>query len=60
LEYCEYVDDEPKQIPKWAQTTLQEVGEVVGDLVDWRRTRSKFEDPPHALETTKPMIIMHF
>jgi hypothetical protein len=47
-------------MPKWAQTTLQEVGDLVGDPTDQRRMRSQFEDPPHALTTTEPVIPMHF
>jgi hypothetical protein len=31
----------------------------MGYLADQRRTRSKFEDPPHALTTTKPVMSIH-
>jgi hypothetical protein len=31
-------DAEPKQRPKWAKTTLQDAGDIVGDPVDTRRT----------------------
>ena len=45
---------EPEQRPKWAQTTLQYAGDLVGDPTDTRRTRSDFEEPPIALTSTEP------
>jgi hypothetical protein len=47
-------DAEPEKRPKWAKTTLQDVGDLVGDPVDTRRTRSDFEEPPLALTSTEP------
>jgi hypothetical protein len=47
-------------MPKWAQSTLQATGDLVGDPMDLRRMRSQFEEPPHALTTTKLVIPMHF
>jgi hypothetical protein len=52
-------DEEPQQRPKWAQTTLQDAGDLVGDPTDLRRTRSQFEEPPRVLTTTEPMFPMH-
>ena len=45
--------------PKWAQTTLQDVGDLVGDPTDTRRTRYDLEEPPIALTTTEPLPSMH-
>jgi hypothetical protein len=39
---------EPKLRPKWAKTTLQDVGDLVGDPTDTRRTIFDFKDPPLA------------
>jgi hypothetical protein len=50
---------EPEQRPKWAQTTLQDVGDLVGDPDDTRRTQYDFEVPPIALTSTKPFPPMH-
>jgi hypothetical protein len=47
-------------MPKWAHTTLQEAGDLVGVLADQRRMRSHFEDPTHALKTIELVILMHF
>jgi hypothetical protein len=33
-------DDEPHQILKWEQSTIQEACDLVGDLADQRRMRS--------------------
>jgi hypothetical protein len=30
----------PTQLPTWVEKTLQDAGELVGDLTDTRRTRS--------------------
>jgi hypothetical protein len=40
---------ESEQRPKWASTTLQDAGDLIGDPIDTRRTRSDFEEPPFAL-----------
>jgi hypothetical protein len=53
------VDAEPQQRPKWAQTTLQDAGDLVGDAVDTRRIRSDFEEPPIALTATEPLPSRH-
>jgi hypothetical protein len=37
-----YVVAEPEQRPKWAQTTLQAAGDLVGDPTNTRRTRYDF------------------
>jgi hypothetical protein len=52
-------DAEPKLRPKWAKTTLQDVGDLVGDPTDTRRTQSNFEEPPLALTATESMPPMH-
>jgi hypothetical protein len=52
-------DAEPEQRPKWAKTTLQDAGDLVGDPADTRRTRSDFEEPPLALTTTEPLPPRH-
>jgi hypothetical protein len=54
-----HADEEPEKMPKWAQSTLQDAGDLVGDPTDPRRTRSQFEDPPHVLTTTEPMMPLH-
>ena len=51
------VELEPR--PKWAQTTLQDAGDLFGDPVDTRRTRSNFEEPPIALTSTEPFSSRH-
>ena len=50
---------ELEQRPKWAQTTLQDAGDLVGDPNDTRRTRSDFEEPPIALTSTEPFQCKH-
>jgi hypothetical protein len=52
-------DAEPQQRPKWAQTTLQDAGDLVGDSADTRRTRSNFKEPPIALTSTEPFLSKH-
>jgi hypothetical protein len=49
LEDDEHAYDELHQRPKWARSTLQEVGDLVGDPANPRRMRSQFEEPPHAV-----------
>jgi hypothetical protein len=44
---------EPEYRPKWAHTTLQDAGDLVGDPDDTRRTRYNFEEPPISLISTK-------
>jgi hypothetical protein len=54
--------DEPAELekrPKWAHTILQDARDLVGDLVDTRRTRSDFEEPYVALSTTEPFPSRH-
>jgi hypothetical protein len=41
-----YAVAELEQRPKWAQTTLQDARDLVGDPEDTRMTRSDFEEPP--------------
>jgi hypothetical protein len=36
----------PTHFPTWAEKTLQDAGELVDDLADTRRTRSKFFGAP--------------
>jgi hypothetical protein len=50
---------EPEQRPKWAQTSLQDAGDLIGDPADTRRTRSDFEEPPVALTATEPLPSRH-
>jgi hypothetical protein len=50
---------EPETRPKWAQTTLQNAGDLVGDPTNTRRNRSDFEDLPLALTTTEPFPPKH-
>jgi hypothetical protein len=47
-------DVEPEQRSKWAQTTLHDVGDLVGDPTDTRRNQSDFKEPPIALTATEP------
>jgi hypothetical protein len=48
-------DAEIEKRPKWAQTTLQDAWDLIGDPNDTRRTRSDFEEPPLAVATTKTL-----
>ena len=48
-------DADPESRPKWAKTTLQHVGDLVGDPVDTRRNRYDFEEPPLSLIATEWM-----
>jgi hypothetical protein len=45
-------------MPKWAQPTLQEASDLVGDLLD-SRTRSQHEVPSHVFSSFEPAIPMH-
>jgi hypothetical protein len=50
---------ELQQIPKWAQSTLQEVGNLAGDPLDSRRTRSHHADPSHVLRTSNAHALLY-
>jgi hypothetical protein len=45
--------------PKWAKTTLQDAGDLVGDPSDTRRNRSDLEEPPLALISIELMPPKH-
>jgi hypothetical protein len=45
--------------PKWAHTTLQDAGDLIGDPANTRRTQSDFEEPPVALTATEPLPSRH-
>ena len=49
----------PTQLPTWAEKTLQDAGELVGDHVDARRTRSQFFGAPQVLDATEPFLPIH-
>jgi hypothetical protein len=49
----------PTQLPTWAEKTLQDAGELVGDPADTRRTRSHFFGAPQALAATEPLLPIH-
>jgi hypothetical protein len=53
------VDVEPEQRPKWPHTTLQDVGDLVGDPTNTRRNQYGLEEHPIALTTTEPFPSMH-
>jgi hypothetical protein len=48
-----------QQMPKKAQTTLQEVGNLAGNPLDSRRTRSQHEEPSHVFSASEPVMPMH-
>jgi hypothetical protein len=50
---------ELQHMPKWAQSTLQEIGNLAGDPLDLRRTRSHHVDPSHVLSNFEPTMPMH-
>ena len=50
----------PTQLPTWAEKTLQDAGELVGDPADTRRTRSQFFGAPQALDAKKPLLPINF
>jgi hypothetical protein len=56
----EQVMASPTQFPTWAEKTLQDAGELVGDPADTRRTRSQFFGAPQALAATEPLLPIHF
>jgi hypothetical protein len=45
--------------PSGHRPPYRQAGDLVGDPTDQRRMRSQFEDPPHALTTTEPVMPMH-
>jgi hypothetical protein len=50
----------PTHFPTWAEKTLEDAGELVGDPTDTRRTRSQFFGAPQALAATEPLLPIHF
>jgi hypothetical protein len=50
---------ELQQMPKWAQSTLQETSNLAEDPLDSRRTRSQHVDPSHVLSNFEPAMPMH-
>jgi hypothetical protein len=48
-----------QQMPKKAHTTLQVAGNLAGNPLDSRRTRSQHEEPSHVFSTSKPTMPMH-
>jgi hypothetical protein len=50
---------EPEQRPKWAQTTLQDAGDLVGDPVILGGLDLIYEEPPIALTATEPFPSRH-
>jgi hypothetical protein len=49
----------PTQFPTWAEKTLQDVGELVSDPADIRRTRSQFFGALQALDTMEPLLCIN-
>ena len=50
---------EPEQKPKWAQTTLQDARDLVGDPTNTRRNQPNYEEPPLALTAIEPLPSRH-
>jgi hypothetical protein len=48
-----------QQMPKKAQTTLQATGNLGGNPLDLRKTRSQHEEPSHVLSASKLAMPMH-
>jgi hypothetical protein len=48
-----------QQMPKWEQSTLQEAGNLAGDPLDSRRTRSQHEEPSNVFSYFQPVMPMH-
>ena len=46
----------PDPLPVWAKKTLHDVGELVDNLADPRRTRSQFFEAPTDLDATKNLL----
>jgi hypothetical protein len=49
----------PTKFPTWAQKTLQNVGELIGDPADTRRTRSQFFWAPQDLAAIETLLPIH-
>jgi hypothetical protein len=47
-------------LPVWAKNTLHDVGELVDNPTDPRRTRSQFFEAPTALDATEKLFPIHF
>eukprot|EP00253_Pinus_taeda_P018830 PITA_18830 len=60
LDNEEQVMAAPTQLPTWVEKTLQDVGELVSDPADARRTRSQFFGDSQALDAAKPLLPIHF
>jgi hypothetical protein len=54
-----YADVEPEPRPKCAQTTLQDIVDLVGDPTDTRRNRYDCEEPHISITSTKPLPPRH-
>jgi hypothetical protein len=54
-----HIDDKPQEMPKWAQSTLQGASDLVGDMLDHRRTKFQFEEPHHSLASTEQVMCVH-
>jgi hypothetical protein len=52
-------DAYPESRPKWAKTTLQDAGDLIGDPADTRRNLYDFKEPPLDLTSTESMPPMH-
>jgi hypothetical protein len=55
----EYAYAELETRPKWAKTTLQDVGDLIGDIDDTRRNQFDFNEPPLALTNIELIPPMH-
>jgi hypothetical protein len=53
------VDVELDMRPKWANTTLQDAGDLVGDPVKTRRTQSDCKEPPLSVTSTELILSRH-
>lgn len=60
LEDGDQVMASPIQLPTWAEKTLQYAGELVGDPVGARRTRSQFFGAPQALASNELLLPINF
>lgn len=47
-------------LPVWAKKTMHDTGELVGNLVDLRRTRSQFFETPTKLNATENFFPINF
>jgi hypothetical protein len=48
-----------QQMPKKAHTTLQAIGNLSGNPLDSRRTRSQHEEPSHVFSASEPAMAMY-